>query len=466
MRTTLITGIIIIMSNSFGFSQDISGVWNGAIELGEKSINFTFKIEKNDSTYSTTIDIPTQRLEGIKASLTTINERKVIIDLSNVGMMYKGQLNSDNTKINGTISESVNSFPLMLKRTNVVEISEIKRPQEPLKPYPYIEEEVVFLNTKSNITLTGTLTKPYGSSKFPVAVLISGSGPQDRNETMAQHKPFLVLADYLTRQGIAVLRYDDRGFGKSSGDFSKATTKDFALDVISAIEFLKERKDIDIKNIGLIGHSEGGIIAPIVANKFKNIAYVISLAGTGISGTELIVRQSISLRPFPVPDEVAYEKTIRKSIEIASQDKKMDAIKTELKNHYEANIVPILANLGVSNEKINRVIGEFIKMRTTTWMRYFYNYNPATEFEKLSCPLLSLIGSKDTQVEAKINQDAIRKALIKGKNKDFKIIELEGLNHLFQECETGEIIEYSEIEQTFSPKALELISNWVLNHIN
>lgn len=466
MRTTFITGIIIITSIAFGFSQDISGVWRGAIKLGEKSINFTFKIKKKDSTYSTSIDIPTQRLEGIKASLTSISKHAVVIDVSNVGMIYKGQLNSDGTKINGTISESVNSFPLVLKRSHSAEISKITRPQEPLKPYPYTEETVRFFNKKSGITLVGTLTKPYGDSRFPVAILISGSGPQDRDETIAQHKPFLVIADYLTRQGVAVLRYDDRGFGKSSGDYSKATTKDLSLDVLSAIAFLKKRKDIDVRNIGLIGHSEGGIIAPLVANESKDVAYIISLAGTGISGKELIVKQSIALRPFPVPDEAAYEKTIRKSIEIASQDKKMDVIRAELKDLYDLNIVPILINLGVSNEKIDRIINGFIEIRTTPWMRYFYNYNPATEFEKLSCPVLSLNGSKDTQVEAKTNQEGIRRALMRGGNKDYKIIELEGLNHLFQACETGAITEYSKIEETFSPKALQVISNWVLNHIN
>lgn len=465
MKTSIITICLFFLTLTV-LSQNITGIWNGAIEVDkDKKFNFIFDIQKIEKTYHTTIDIPSQRVNGIKAIKTSVKGDSLIIDLSNVGMKYSGQLNADHTSINGKMVEGLNSFALNLSRNSVPETPQANRPQEPLKPYPYIEEKVSFVNKDANITLVGTFTRPKGEKKLPVAILISGSGPQDRDETISQHKPFLVLADYLTKQGIAVLRYDDRGFGESTGNHSNATTYDFALDAISAMDYLKTRNDVDANKIGLIGHSEGGIISPLVANKTDDVAFIVSLAGTGISGTELSVIQSKTMRPFPVPDEAAYEKAIREAIEIARQDKEVSEIKPELNEHYYTTIAPILKNLGVPETKVKEIIAGLVDMRTTKWVRYFYDYNPADEYKKVSCPVLSLNGSIDTQVEAKINQDGLRDALTKGISQDFKIIELEGLNHLFQSAKTGKMDEYSEIEETFSPKALKIISDWILERI-
>lgn len=448
------------------FSPSIMGTWNGAIELDEgKKINFIFSISKNDTVYETIIDIPSQRVTGIKAIQTSIINDSLIIDLSNVGMKYSDKLNIDHTLINGSIVEGLNTFSLNLSRNPNLKTAKANRPQEPVRPYPYIEENVNFVNAEASVTFAGTFTRPKGKNKYPVAILISGSGPQDRDETISQHKPFLILADFFTRQGIAVLRYDDRGFGESTGNHSEATTYDFALDVISAITYLKTRNDVDVDKIGLIGHSEGGIIAPLAANITQDIKFIISLAGTGISGTELSVIQSKTMRPFPVPYEAAYEKAIRKAIAIAKQDKEMSKIKPELQAHYNATVAPILKNLGVPDPKVTEIVSGLIDIRTTKWIRYFYGYNPADEYQKVRCPVLSLNGSLDTQVDAKINQEGLRQALTKGNNKDFEIIELEGLNHLFQNATTGKMDEYSEIEETFSPAVLKLISDWILKRV-
>jgi len=465
MKTNIITICLLFLTLTI-FSQNITGIWNGAIEVSKgKKINFIFNIQKDGKAYQTTIDIPTQRINGIKAIKTTVKGDSLIVDLSNVGMNYSGKLNAEHTLVNDKMIEGLNSFNLNLSRNIISETPKSNRPQEPVKPYSYIEEKVNFVNKNANITLAGTFTRPKENKKYPVAILISGSGPQDRDETISQHKPFLVLADYLTKHGIAVLRYDDRGFGKSTGNHLDATTYDFALDVISAMDYLKTRDDINTNKIGLIGHSEGGIIAPLAANNTNGVAFIISLAGTGISGTELSVIQSKEMRPFPVPDETAYEKAIREAIEIAKQDKDVSEIKPELKAHYNETIAPILKNLGVPDGKINEIIMSLVAMRTTKWVRYFYDYNPVDEYEKVNCPVLSLNGSLDTQVEAKINQDGLREALVKGKNKDYEIIEFEGLNHLFQNAKTGKMDEYSDIEETFSPKVLNLISNWILKRI-
>ncbi len=458
--------IAILLYSVLSFSQDITGKWYGTAELGEdKKISFIFNIENTENKYVTTIEIPTQRVSGLKPQKTSFKNGALFIDGANLGIKYEGSFNKKTQQFEGTFSEGLNALPLILKREKIKIKKTSKRPQEPVKPYPYNDDEVIFKNKEANVSLSGTLTLPRANGKFPAVILISGSGPQDRNETVANHKPFWILADYLTRKGIAVLRYDDRGFGKSTGNFSASTTKDFSTDVISAVNYLKSRSDIDSNNIGLIGHSEGGIIAPLVANQTKDVSFIVLLASTGIPGSELSLIQSKTLRPFPVPNEDAYEQAIRKAIKIAASDKEISAIKSELTTHYNATIAPILKPLVGNDAKVSEIIKGLIEMRTTPWIRYFYNYNPADEFEKLKIPVLSLNGSKDTQVSAKINQEGIRKALIKGKNKDYKIIEMENLNHLFQECKTGKMDEYELIEQTFSPKALKVISNWILDHI-
>lgn len=465
MKTSIMTICLYFLTVTV-FSQGITGTWNGTIAADKDTkINFKFNIKEEGKAYKTIVDVPSQRITGIKALKTLVTVDSLIIDLSNVGMTYRGKRNADGSLINGKLVEGLNSFSLNLSRNSVLETPKSNRPQEPLKPYSYIEEQVSFVNTDANVTLAGTFTRPKGAKKYPVAILISGSGPQDRDETISKHKPFWILADYLTKQGIAVLRYDDRGFGESTGNHSKATTYDFALDVISAMNYLRTRHDVDANKIGLIGHSEGGIIAPLVANKTKDVVFIVSLAGTGISGTELSVMQSIAMRPFPVPDESAYETAIREAIEIAKQHKDISEIIPELKVHYNETIAPILKNLGVPEVKLNEIVDGLVAMRTTEWVRYFYDYDPADEYEKVNCPVLSLNGSLDTQVEAKVNQDGLREALAKGKNKDYEIIELQGFNHLFQNAKTGSMDEYSDIEETFSPKVLNIISDWILKRI-
>ncbi len=464
MKTLIAAVIVFIVSTISIFSQDITGDWNGKTKRGDKLITFVFKIEQENSKYSTTMSVPTFRVSGVKPSTTTFTKGKLVIDGSNVGMRYVAIFNNETQQFEGTYKEGGIELKLNLKK-GAIKVEDSRREQEPLKPYLYYEEEVSFKNTEAKISLAGTLTLPNENEKFPVVILISGSGPQDRDESFMGHKPFLVLSDYLTKQGIGVLRFDDRGHGKSTGDFGSATTEDFSKDVLSAIAYLKTRNDIDINNIGLIGHSEGGIIAPLAANNSKDIAFIVLLASTGTSGAELSVMQSKTLREFPVKDEVAYEKNTRKAIAIVTSNKSESAIKIELTKHYNDFLRPILTSLNVPEEKINSAIDSQVKTSLKPWSRYFLQYNPADEIEKLKIPVLSLNGSKDSQVNAKINQEGIRKALIKGGNKDYKIVELKNLNHFFQECETGKMDEYRKIEQTFSPIALKEISNWILKRI-
>ena len=272
------------------------------------------------------MDVPTLNVYGIKPKLTYVKKGNLTIEDSELNIKYEGIWNESTNQIDGTFTEKGTKISLTLKRRDP-KIVQFKRPQEPVKPYPYYEENVIFNNKEASISLSGTFTRPTKKGKYPVVILISGSGKHDRDGSMVKHKPFLVLSDYLTRNNIAVLRYDDRGFGKSTGDFSKATTADFAQDVLSAVNYLKSRKDIDAKHIGLIGHSEGGIIAPLATNQSSDISFIVNLAGTGILGSELSVIQSKALRSFPVPDEIIYEQNVRKTIKIARL--RLDKFKVE-----------------------------------------------------------------------------------------------------------------------------------------
>lgn len=323
MKTTIITLILITLSIVNAFSQDLSGVWHGKAKTPDnKEILFVFLFESTDNGFTSTMAVPTFNVSEIKPKSITFKDGKLSIDGSNIGMKYEGAWNETTNQFEGTYTEGGILLALNLKKGNP-EMPKINRPQEPVKPYPYYEEEVVFENTEAGIQLSGTFTKPNEKGKYPVVILISGSGRHDRDGSMMTHRPFLVLSDYLTRKGIAVLRYDDRGFGKSTGDFSKATTADFAQDVLSAVRYLKSRADIETKKIGLIGHSEGGIIAPLVANQTSDISFIVTLAATGIPGSEVAVMQSKSLRPFPVPDEDEFEKNVRISLKIAVSDEEI-----------------------------------------------------------------------------------------------------------------------------------------------
>lgn len=453
--------LIFTLTSSSGFSQEIEGTWNGNLEVqaGRKMV-FIFQVSKTDGTLKTEIAIPSQGVKDLMSNTTTFEDNELIIDASNLGFKYTGKWNATSGTIDGTFQEGVNAVPLILTK-EIIEDVKLNRPQEPIKPYPYQEEKVKFVNQKDKITLAGTLTLPNPSDKKPpLVILISGSGPQDRNESFAGHKPFLVLSDYLTRNGIAVLRYDDRGFGESIGNFAESTTADFATDVLSAIDFLKRRTDIDVNNIGLIGHSEGAIIAPMVANLSKEVAFIVMLAGTGTAGKEVSLNQALDYRNFPVADEKQYETYLKNAIEIASSEKEIDIVKMELTAFYYNS--ELLASLLPPNVDKDEFIENLVSTRTTPWIRYFYNYNPVSEIRKINIPAFALYGSNDTQVPPKYHLQPVKDALAASKSKKHEVVLLEGLNHLFQESKTGRVLEYAQIEQTFAPEALEIIRNWIL----
>ena len=461
MRTFSILLISLFTSISLS-AQDITGQWNGVLKVQETQLRLVFNVTKTDKGVSSTMDSPDQGAKGIPTTTTNFENSILKITIANAKIEYEGILGNDNIIV-GTFKQSGQSFPMNLSKEEI-EKEKLVRPQEPIKPYPYYSEDVTFENKKAGIILAGTLTLPKKDGVFPVVILISGSGPQNRDEELLGHKPFLVLSDYLTKNGIAVLRYDDRGTALSKGDFKAATSADFATDVESAIRYLKTRKEINKKKIGLMGHSEGGLIAPMVANKSEDVAFIVLLAGTGLQGDKILLLQQKLIGKASGISDVDLQKnelTNIKAFDIVNKSNSIEQLNIDLTNFIKQSLVE-----DPNTEKPQGMSDEdFIKLQVkqiaNPWMQYFIKYNPAPVLEKVKCPVLAINGEKDLQVPPNENLEAIKNALTKGGNKKVTTKVLPNLNHLFQECKTGSPNEYTTIEQTFSPTALTEILNWI-----
>ena len=460
MRTISILLITLFISITTT-AQDITGKWNGVLKVQGTQLRLVFNVTKSENTFTSTMDSPDQGANGIPVTKTTFENSKIKFEVANARIEYDGEL-KDN-EIIGTFKQGGQEFPMNLSR-KAIEKETIKRPQEPSKPYSYYSEDVTFQNPKANISLAGTLTLPKKEGVFPVVILITGSGPQNRDEELLGHKPFLVISDYLTKNGIAVLRYDDRGVGQSKGDFKTATSADFATDVESAITYLKTRKEINKKQIGLVGHSEGGLIAPMVASKSKDVSFIVLLAGTGIQGDKLLLLQQDLIAKANGASELDIKKSIQANanlFEMVVQSNDNQKLKADLTN----KINEILKNDNSSEIPKGMTKDQYIALQvdqiTSPWMEYFMKYNPIPALEKVKCAVLAVNGEKDLQVPPKENLSAIKNALAKGGNKNVTTIEFPNLNHLFQECKTGSPNEYASIEQTFSPTALAEITKWI-----
>ncbi|MCK5572972.1 MAG: alpha/beta fold hydrolase, partial [Bacteroidetes bacterium] len=378
-----------------------------------------------------------------------------------------GFLQQGDSLIVGIWKQSGMSFPLQLRRSESVE--PVQRPQTPQKPYPYKEEEITFQNINADIILAGTLTIPSGPGSHPAAILISGSGSQDRDETVFGHKPFLVLSDYLTRRGIAVLRYDDRGVRGSTGDRVSATSKDFAGDVLAGLRYLGQRSEIDRERVGLIGHSEGGIIAPMVATISTDVAFIVLMAGTGLRGDRIIIQQAELIARASGTPETQIEKNLKANETIFAivQREPDKYIREQQVRHV---LEQFIADMNDAERKRlgdpEKFIDSQVQAVMTPWVRFLLKYDPRPALEQVTCPVLAITGEKDLQVPPQENLAEIDRALQRGGNTDVTVKMLPGLNHLFQTAETGNIAEYSIIEETISPAALVIISEWILSRFS
>lgn len=433
--------------------SDIDGAWLGSLDTGALKLRVLFHLLNTEDRLTATMDSPDQGMKGLPVASVTRDGAVLKIEAKTIGGVFEGKIAADRSAIEGTWKQGGAALPLVLKPVkDGAKLAEPKRPQNPAKPYPYREEEVAYENRAQSVTLAATLTLPSGKGPFPAALLITGSGPQDRDESLLGHRPFLVLADFLTRRGIAVLRADDRGVGKSTGVFTTATTADFATDAEAGIAYLKTRPEVDSRKLGLIGHSEGGLIAPMVAARNSDVAFIVMLAGTGVPGDEILVAQGEAIAvasgtsPETAAKDAAKQRVLLKLVEAEKDDA---TLKQKLKAEMTGE---------VPEEQMEAQIRQI----TSPWFRFFLTYDPAVSLRQVTCPVLAINGEKDTQVPPKQNLPAIRKALEQAGNRHFETEELPGLNHLFQSAKTGAPGEYAGIEETMSAVALTKVTDWIL----
>ena len=430
--------------------SDIDGAWMGTLSAGATTLRLLFHITNSPYGLVATMDSPDQGVRRLVAAVSHTGS-SLKLEVKQINGTFEGTVDETRSTIEGTWSQSGVRLPLALAPVKDAAALEPRRPQNPVKPYPYREEDITYENAAAHITLAATLTLPAGPGPFPSVVLITGSGAQDRDETLMDHRPFLVLADYLTRRGIAVLRTDDRGVGKSGGDFRAATTADFATDTEAGVAYLRTRREVDAGKIGLVGHSEGGLIAPMVAARNRAVAFIVMMAGPGVPGDEIIVAQTAligqatGLSAEQVDRNIARQREI---LRLVKQETDRALLETKLRD----------ALAGAPPAQVSAQITSL----TSPWYRDFIAYDPAPALKQLTCPVLAINGERDLQVPPKQNLPAIRRALEASANKRFDIVELPGLNHLFQTANTGSPSEYARIEETMAPIALDTIARWIL----
>jgi len=469
-----IVGTLIFMVLTYSvFAQNITGDWYGTLNIpGGKTLHVVFHITKSGDTYTTTFDSPDQGAAGLATDKTTVAGDKLTIEASKFNFTYNGVFLPDSSKINGTLSQGGGSGALNFTHdkpmTATAPVARVVRPQDP-KDFPYEQEEVTFTNPKAGNALAGTITMPSYGRASKIVVLITGSGPQDRNEEIIQfnHRPFLVWSDWLTRQGIAVLRYDDRGIGKSTGIFGTATSADFADDAEAAITYIQSRADLKNLKIGLMGHSEGGMIAPVVASRNKAVKFVVLLAGPGVPIDQLMLRQAADQMRVGGASPEAIQRsaaTNKKIYSLIIQNPTMPS--AQLKQQVDTLMYRELranSRADLKTQDIDAVLKQ-TPVLTSPWYRYFIAFRPADYLTKVKCPVLALDGTLDMQVNSEANLAGIRESLEKGGNRNFQTVPMPGLNHMFQKAATGSVEEYSQISETVDPSALQLVSGWI-NHL-
>ena len=423
----------------------LEGTRQGSLDVGVK-MRLLVKLEKSAEGYSGTLTSLDQSPKPVPFSSVTLAGNTVRLEIAALGAAFEGTLEASGALV-GQWKQGGAVLPLTLALGSVA--AETKRPQEPVRPFPYDEQEVSFPSAQKGTVLAGTLTLPKGKGPFSAVVLISGSGPQDRDETILRHKPFFVLADLLTRKGIAVLRYDDRGVGKSTGAFTSATTLDFVEDARGAIAFLKKRTDIDGRRLGLIGHSEGALIAPMLASE---VSFLLLLAPPAVNGEKIIASQNRVAAKQAGASDADIEKIV--GLQAALVGLAKEALPND---KAEAKLRTIFSATGVEAIDLDAVVKTQLPQVQSPWFRLFVRHEPAAVLSRVKVPTLALFGEKDQQVQPSLNKAPLEAAL-----KTARVVLLPGLNHLFQRATTGSPSEYGMIEETIAESAQDEIAKFVM----
>lgn len=467
MRTPSLIGIVALAFMLAAVAaRGQSTRWSGTIDLPGMALGFSVELGAD----SGTITIPMQGVKDLPLADVEVADRAMRFTLKPAGApeaawaRFEAQIAPDGATAEGTLKQAGGTFPVKLTRLRADEPPPAPaRPQEPKPPFPYDAIDVTFRNEPGGATLAGTLTLPRdGGPRHPALILISGSGPQNRDEELFGHKPFLVIADHLTRQGLAVLRYDDRGVASSTGDLANATTDDFADDAQAGLDYLLSRPDIDTARIGLIGHSEGAIVAGLVAARRDDVAFVVLLAGTGVPGLKLLpAQQRLIAETSGVPRDAVDQQveSNRRILTMIVEGKSA----SELRDAVRALIESQTVGMGGDDRAamLESMTNAALRQADSPWMRRFLVLDPAEPLARVRCPVLALFGEKDLQVPPDLNRPPIEAALAKAGNHDATVLVLPGLNHLFQSTTTGSPAEYAAIEETFAPAALDAMTVWL-----
>jgi hypothetical protein len=468
MRRLFVLLVLLLVLPPVARSADgpsIAGDWAGVLSIGQAKLNLVLHLQQEGAAWKGTMDSVDQGAMGLPIDRITLDGAKLHFEMRALGASFDGVVSADGKAIAGTFMQAGMSLPLEFARADGAASLAPKRPQEPKPPFPYDAEDVTFPNPRAGITLAGTFTRPRSGGPHPVVLLISGSGPQDRDEFVMGHRPFLVLADHLTRAGIAVLRVDERGIGKSTGAFRDATTADFADDARAGVEYLKTRADVDAKRIGLVGHSEGGLVAPMVAATSSDVAFIVLMAGVGVGADELLALQSkLLMKAEGASDEMiaANAEASARMLAIVREDPDRESAAKKMKTVSDELVAKMAAGDSTTAAAVRQSVESSTRMVNSAWFRYLLTIDPAVALRRVKVPVLAVNGSLDLQVDAAQNLPAIEKALREGGNTEVTCVTLPGLNHLFQTATTGSFEEYAKIEETMAPVAMKTISDWIL----
>ncbi len=442
--------------------QLITGDWKGSIDIMGRKLEIIFHFKMDEGIFKASIDIPMQNVNSMLMSNVKYNFPEIHMEMLGGAAVFDGKKKKDT--ISGTFKQAGMEGTFTVKKSE--KKNKDNKDSGNKEKLPYDEEEVEFKN--GDIKLAGTLTLPRKKGKHPAVIMITGSGPQNRDEELFGMKPFRVIADHFTRKGIAVLRYDDRGVGGSTGDISESTTIDFADDVLSAVQFLKNRNDINFEQIGMCGHSEGGIVAPAAAVKSDDVAFIILIAGTGRTGEDIIHAQSELISRASGLSEERIRKNIEANKKFFGLARK-NAPKEEFQKLFKIVAAEQMQGQPPRDNMDAAVEAQFksqYKRISSPWFKFFLDYDPAETLEKVKCPVLMVFGGKDLQVPAEMNEKAMVKALKKGGNSDYKVKTFPDANHLFQKAVTGNTSEYNTLPKEFLPGFLEFISDWTLKRVD
>lgn len=455
MRTSRIfTLLAVLFACLTSPAQSLVGDWQGRLQIQQVSLRIVCHFTQESGTYGGTMDSPDQGAHGLPMGEVALRDGQLTFTVPQAGICYTGTLVGDSL-LNGTFTQGPASLPLNLKKTDL----QVKRPQTPRPPFPYRSEEVTITNAQAGVSLAGTLTLPDGKRPCRAVILLTGSGTQDRDESLMGHKPFLVIADYLTRQGIAVLRCDDRGAGRSTSDPATATTRTSADDAACMLDYLKRRPEIDTACIGLLGHSEGGAIAFLTAAERPEVDFVVSLAGPGVRGDSIMLKQNLDmarLQGMPPAKVESLGRMLSRIYALAESDLPGEEVAEQAARLYEQQMGGQTIS-EADRQKLRRQMGTF----ASPWLRCFLNHDPQKNLAALRCHVMALNGDRDTQVDATMNLEGIHSALPELPGRQVNVKRYAGLNHLFQHCRTGLFTEYAQIEETISPEVLADIAAWV-----